>query len=60
MSMLAVSYSTTVAGQNYAANVEESGGVYIASVPDPPGATASGPSIQSAENNLNLVLDTLA
>jgi hypothetical protein len=52
-------YSTSVGGRSYAENVDESGGVYIASVPNPPGATASGASVQSAENNLSIKLDTL-
>jgi hypothetical protein len=52
-------YSTTVGGRNYAESVDESGGVYVASVPNPPGASASGGSVQSAENNLNIKLDTL-
>lgn len=57
---IAASYSTTVAGTSYAASVEESGGTYTASVPMPPGLSASGSSIESAENNLNIILDTLA
>jgi hypothetical protein len=57
---VAASYSTTVAGTSYAASVEESGGIYTASVPMPPGLSASGSSIESAENNLNIILDTLA
>jgi predicted RNase H-like HicB family nuclease len=57
---LAASYSTTVAGKNYSGSVEESGGTYTASVPDVPGASASGSSVQSAENNLNIKLDILA
>ncbi|MGA3346069.1 MAG: hypothetical protein ABSC76_14495 [Terracidiphilus sp.] len=60
VSTVAASYSTTVAGRSYAASVEESGGTYTASVPIPPGLSASGSSIESAENNLNIILDTLA
>lgn len=60
METIAASYSTTVAGKNYSASVEESGGIYTASVPIPPGVSASGGSIESAEANLNIVLDTLA
>ena len=56
---VAASYSETVAGKNYPGSVEESGGAYIASVPNPPGASASGSSVESAENNLNLKLDAL-
>jgi hypothetical protein len=60
MTTIAASYSTTVAGKSYAASVEESEGVYTASVPMPPGLSASGSSIASAELNLSIVLDTLA
>jgi predicted RNase H-like HicB family nuclease len=49
-----------VAGKSYSGSVQESGGVYTASVPMPPGVSASGSSIESAEMNLNLILDTLA
>lgn len=57
---VAASYSTTVAGKNYGGSVEESEGTYTASVPMPPGVSASGSSIESAENKLNIILDTLA
>jgi hypothetical protein len=57
---LAATDSTTVAGKNYSESIEESGGIYVASVPSPPGIRASGSSIVSAENNLNIKLDTLA
>jgi hypothetical protein len=60
VSPLTASYSTTVAGKNYPLSVEESGGFYVASVPNPPGASATGSSPQSAEDNLNFKLDTLA
>lgn len=58
--MLATSFSTTVAGKTYSRTVQESGGTYVASVPLPPGASASGSSAQSAENNLDATLDALA
>jgi len=57
---LTTSYSTTVAGKNYSGSVQESEGTYVASIPNPPGASASGSSVQSAENNLDVILDTLA
>jgi len=60
MEKLAASYSTTVEGKDYGGTVEESAGTYTASVPIPPGARASGSTIQAAENNLNIILDTLA
>ena len=56
---LAASYSTTVGGKNYSGTVEESGGTYTASVANLLGAIASGSSIQSAENNLSIRIDTL-
>jgi hypothetical protein len=52
---------TIAAGKNYSGSVEESGGMYLASVPNPPpGVSASGPSVQSAEDNLNIKLDAVA
>jgi predicted RNase H-like HicB family nuclease len=53
------SYSTTVAGQQYAGTVEESNGVYTVSVPNVPGATATGNSEIAAENNLDNVIDEI-
>ena len=60
VSTLAATYSPTVSGKNYAGSVEEAAGVYIASVPSPPGITASGLSVQTAEDNLDMKLDALA
>jgi hypothetical protein len=57
---IAATYSTTLAGTSYPGSVVESGGTFIASVPNPPGITASGLSVQSAEYNLDIKLDTLA
>jgi predicted RNase H-like HicB family nuclease len=57
---IAASYSTKVAGKSYSASVEESGGTYVASTPNPPDISASGSSIASAESNLDMKLDTLA
>lgn len=56
---LAATDSTTVAGKTYPESIEFSGGEYIVSVPSPPGVRASGLSEVSAENNLNVILDTL-
>lgn len=53
-------YSTTVAGKSYPLSVEVSEGIFVASVPNPPGATATGSTPQSAEMNLDMKLDTLA
>ena len=60
VSSLTASHSTTVAGKSYSLTVEESGGTYVASVPNPPGASATGSSPQVAEINLDIKLDTLA
>jgi len=56
---LAASYSATVSGKNYPGSVEETAGTYIASVPVPPGASATGSSVEAAEHNLNIILDAL-
>jgi hypothetical protein len=58
--MQAAVYSTTVAGKNYSGSVvEEVGGVYEASVPNVTGATATGSSVQAAENNLSVRINAL-
>ena len=59
MTVPVASYSTTAGGKNYSESIEESGGTYLASVPNPPGASASGSSVQSAEDNLNIKLIAL-
>ncbi|MGC1869323.1 MAG: hypothetical protein WA700_00065 [Acidobacteriaceae bacterium] len=56
---LSAVYTDTVGGKNYSGSVAESNGEYVASVPNLPGASASGSSVQSAENNLNTVIDAL-
>ncbi len=56
---LAAVYSASVGGKAYSGSVDESGGQYSASVPNLPGATASGSSIQAAESNLTLKIDML-
>jgi hypothetical protein len=53
-------YSTSVGGKSYPLSVELSEGIFVASVPNPPGATATGATPQSAEMNLDMKLDTLA
>jgi predicted RNase H-like HicB family nuclease len=53
-------YSTTVAGKNYSANVSQSDGTYTLSVPNLPGATVSGPDLSAAEAALSGKIDTLA
>lgn len=60
VSALEASFSATVGGKNYPESIAESAGVYVASVPNPPGQTATGATIESAEYNLQVKLDTLA
>ncbi len=57
--LMAAAYSTSVGGKTYSGSVSETGGVYEVSVPNVPGAHASGSSIQAAENNLNMRIDEL-
>jgi hypothetical protein len=52
-------FSTTVAGTQYSGSVAESGGKYVASVASLSGASASGSSLISAENNLTIRIDEL-
>lgn len=54
-----VSYSTTVAGKTYNANVTQSNGEYTASASNLSGASASGSSVQAAENNLTTRISIL-
>ena len=53
-------YTTSVGGKSYSGNVQQSGGQYTVSVPNLPGASASGSSLQAAENALNVKIDVLA
>jgi hypothetical protein len=56
---VAATYSTTVNGKTYSGSVELTDGEYTVSVANLPGASASGSSVQSAENNLGAVIDAL-
>lgn len=56
---LSATYSTTVGGKSYSGSVSEANGEYTASVPNLPGATATGSSAQAAENNLSAIIDRL-
>jgi hypothetical protein len=53
-------YSTTVGGKSYAGSVQEADGVYVASIPNLPGASTSGASAQQAEETLNTLISILA
>jgi len=55
----ATAYTTTIAGKQYSGSVVASDGEYTASVPNLPGATATGASAQAAENNLDTRIDEL-
>jgi len=57
--LVAAVYTTTVDGKSYTGDVSESDGEYTVSVQNVNGATASGSSIQAAENNLTTVIDEL-
>ena len=57
---LAAVYTTSVKGTSYSGSVDESDGTYTASVPSLTGASATGSSIQSAENSLTTRVDELA
>jgi hypothetical protein len=52
-------YSTTVGGKSYSANVSETNGTYTLAVPGLPGASVSGTSLSSAEAALGVKIDTL-
>jgi hypothetical protein len=52
-------YATTIAGQQYAGSVEESGGEYTASIPSVALATSSGSTAAAAETNLDIRIDEL-
>jgi hypothetical protein len=56
---LAALYSTIVGGQSYSGSVEESNGEYTATVANLPNASASGSSLESVENDLGTIIDTL-
>ena len=58
--LLSQTYSTSVGGKSYSGSIQHSGGRYEISVPNLPGATASGSSLQAAENALNVKIDILA
>jgi hypothetical protein len=53
------SYTTNAGGKSYSASVEEAGGVYVASVEVPPEASATGSSVQAAEDSLSARIDAL-
>jgi hypothetical protein len=58
-SLVSQIYSTTVGGKSYSGSVEQSGGQYVVSIPNVPGATASASTAQAAENALTLKIDIL-
>jgi hypothetical protein len=52
-------YSTSVAGKSYSANISQANGTYTLSVPNLPGASVSGSSLSVAESALSIKIDTL-
>jgi hypothetical protein len=59
-STLPAPYAAVAEGKSYPGSVEESAGEYVASVSNPPGASASGATAQIAEENLEVKLDQIA
>jgi hypothetical protein len=55
----ATDYTTTVGGTQYTGSVEQSDGQFVATIPNLPGASATGSSLESAENNLTARIDAL-
>jgi len=53
------SYTANAGGKSYSVSVEETGGIYVASVEVPPEASATGSSIQSAEASLDVRIDAM-
>jgi hypothetical protein len=58
-SLVSQIYSTTVAGKSYSGSINQSGGQYVISIPNVPGATASASTVRAAENALTLKIDIL-
>jgi hypothetical protein len=52
-------YSTSVGGKSYSANISQANGTYTLSVPNLPGASVSGSSLNAAESALSVKIDTL-
>ena len=59
METLAAVYSTTVGGNQYTGNIDQSGRQFTASVPNLPGASASGSSVMDAEIALGARIDAI-
>jgi predicted RNase H-like HicB family nuclease len=57
--LISNTYSTSVGGKSYSGSISQSNGTYSISVPNLPGASASGSSLQAAESALNVKIDTL-
>jgi predicted RNase H-like HicB family nuclease len=52
-------YSTNVGGKSYSANISQANGTYTLSVPNLPGASVSGSSLNDAEIALSIKINTL-
>ena len=59
-SLIAAEYSTRAGGKTYSANIDRAAEGYQASVPNLPGATAVGSSVQQVENNLGTLISFFA
>ena len=58
--IIASEYSARAGGKTWSATVEPFAGEYFASVPDLPGAAASGPSIEKVESSLDHLINFFA
>ena len=58
-SLVSSTYSTSVGGKSYSANISQANGTYSLSVPNLPGASVSGSSLSAAESALTVKIDTL-
>ena len=52
-------YSTSVGGKSYSANISQTNGTYTLAVPNLPGASVSGSSLSEAEIALSIKINTL-
>jgi hypothetical protein len=57
--LVSTTYSTSVGGKSYSASISQANGVYTLSVPNVPGAHVSGSSLNAAESELTVKIDTL-
>lgn len=58
--LVAAEYSARAGGKTYSANIDRAMEGYQASIPNLPGATAVGSSVQQVENNLGNLISFFA